>query len=144
MLKKIKFLRLAGILSFSVALFQAIIALSPSWSLYFGAPEKLVSNVTLLIISGIAMSIIFIVFGLYGLSGAGDIRHLPLLRIVLLGIASIFTLRGLLIILQLLILAGVVHSEKVITPQLILSSIVSLMIGIIYIIGIKNDWQSIK
>jgi len=144
MLNKVNYLRLGGILSFLVALFQAIISFSPSWSLYFGAPEELISNSLLLIFSGIVVSIIFLIFGLYGLSGAGDIRHLPLERNVLLGIASIYTLRGSLIILQLLILLSFVQSKEVITLPLILSSIVSLIIGIIYFIGIKNNWHNLK
>ncbi len=36
----------------------------------------------------------FAAFGLYGLSGAGDVRRLPLLRTGLAAIASIFILRG--------------------------------------------------
>jgi len=39
----------------------------------------------------------FAVFGLYGLSGAGDLRRLPLLRAVLSFIAAIFILRGTLV-----------------------------------------------
>ncbi len=36
----------------------------------------------------------FVVFGLYGLSGAGDLRRLPVLRAGLVCIAAIFILRG--------------------------------------------------
>lgn len=36
----------------------------------------------------------FVVFGLYGLSGAGDLRRLPVLRAALVSIAAIFILRG--------------------------------------------------
>ncbi len=36
----------------------------------------------------------FVVFGLYGLSGAGDVRRLPLLRTGVVAIAGIFILRG--------------------------------------------------
>ena len=36
----------------------------------------------------------FLVFGLYGLSGAGVVRRLPLLRTVLVSIAAVYVLRG--------------------------------------------------
>ena len=140
-MRSISLLRLAGVLSLLVALFQVVIAFSPSWSLYFGAPTELVANVPLLIVSGAILSVVFVVFGLYGFSGAGDIRRLPLLRMGLLAVGSVYALRGLLGILQLLIVLGIVHSEKVITPQLMLSSVVSLIIGVIYLFGTINNWQ---
>jgi NitT/TauT family transport system substrate-binding protein len=77
-------LKIGGVLSFAVAIFQAVITFSPSWSLYFGAPEKLVSNRPMLHVAGLTVAVIFVVFGLYGMSGAGSIRPLPLLRLVLL------------------------------------------------------------
>ena len=44
--------------------------------------------VTLIVAAG------FFVFGLYGLSGAGVVRRLPLLRIALVPIAAVYVLRG--------------------------------------------------
>lgn len=44
--------------------------------------------VTLIVAAG------FFVFGLYGLSGAGVVRRLPLLRTALVSIAAIYILRG--------------------------------------------------
>ncbi len=40
------------------------------------------------------MALVFVIFGLYGISGAGAIRRLPFQRLVLLGIGLIFALRG--------------------------------------------------
>ena len=143
-MNKLNLLRLSGIISFALALFQVVISFSPSWSLYFGAPPELADNPLLLIISGIFVSIIFIIFGLYGFSAAGDIRPMPFLRFGLIVIGGIYTLRGLLIVFQLLIIFEVVPSDEVMTPQLIASSIVSLIIGSIYIIGTIKNWQRLK
>lgn len=44
--------------------------------------------VTLIVAAG------FLVFGLYGLSGAGVVRRLPLLRTALVSIAAVYVLRG--------------------------------------------------
>lgn len=86
----------AGGLSFSVALFQAVITFSPEWSKYFGAPEVLVSNLPLLYAAGLAAAVIFGIFGLYAMSGAGYIPPLPLLRfgLLMVGICEELVFRG--------------------------------------------------
>lgn len=137
-------LRAAGFISFLLALFQAVISFSPSWSLYFGAPPELTDNPLMLIISGMIVSVVFIIFGLYGLSGSGDIRPLPFLRPILIIIGGIYTLRGMLIILQLLIILNIINLDEDVTPQLIISSIVSLLIGIIYLAGTIKNQQRLK
>lgn len=140
---KSNLLRSAGIISLLLALFQAVISFSPAWSLYFGAPPELTENPTLLIVFSLIVSIIFIIFGLYAFSGAGDIHPLPFLRSGLVIIGSIYTLRGMLVILQILILFNVMQVDEEVTPQLILSSISSLLIGIIYLTGTFKNWHSI-
>jgi len=130
-----KTLRFAACLSFAVALFQAGISFSPSLSQYFGAPEKLVANPPLLILAGLIMAAVFGVFGLYALSGAGTIRRLPLLRVGLLGISFVYTLRGLMWIPQLLILVGVLSSSETIGLQSLASSLIALFIGLVYLVG---------
>ena len=62
---------LAGVLSFCTAVFQAVIAFVPAWSAAFGAGDALVSNPLLLLILGLLVSLLLVIFGLYGLSGAG-------------------------------------------------------------------------
>ena len=135
---------LAGILSFLVALFQAVVTFSPAWSLYFGAPEKLVSNVPLLYVTGFVAALMFGIFGLYGVSAAGYIRYLPLLRWVLLGIGLLFTLRGLLVIPIILITAGYLQSSKPVPTTGLVSSLVSLFIGLLYLAGTIGSWRSLR
>jgi len=130
-----KILTLAGILSFTVALFQAGISFSPSLSRYFGASEQLIAKPSLLLLAGLFMAVVFGVFGLYALSGAGLIRRLPLLWAGLLGISCVYTLRGLMMIPQLLILTGILSSSETIGPQSLASSLVSLFIGLVYFVG---------
>ena len=136
--------RLAGGFSFAVAIFQAVISFVPSWSLYFGAPEELVSNTTMLIIAGLVVAIVFVIFGLYALAGAGDILALPLLRIGLLGIGGVYTIRGLLLIPQLLTMAGILQFDESYSSQMLASSLISLIIGIVYLLGSITGWRSLQ
>jgi len=137
-------LLVAGILSFSVALFQAVITFSPAWSLYFGAPEVLVSNIPLLYLTGFIATVFFIIFGLYALSGVGFIRRLPLLRLGLLGIGSLYVLRGLVIIPILLVIMGYFQFSEPILATALSSSLVSLFIGLLYLIGTIGSWQRLQ
>ena len=139
-----KLLRIAGGFSFAVAIFQAVISFFPSWSQYFGAPQELVSNTTMLALIGLGVAIIFGIFGLYGLSGAGDIRTLPLLRLGLLGIGGVYTLRGLFLIPQLLIIGGILQSDEAIPSHMVLSSLVSLIIGLLYLAGSMMGWRDLQ
>ncbi|MEW6529464.1 MAG: hypothetical protein AB1473_01430 [Thermodesulfobacteriota bacterium] len=139
-----RLLVLAGILSFLIALFQAIVTFSPEWSLYFGAPAKLVSNVPLLYVTGLVAAVLFGIFGLYALSGAGYIRHLPLLRGVLLGIGCLYALRGLFLIPIILITAGYLQSSKPVPTTGLVSSLVSLLIGLLYLAGTIGSWERLR
>jgi hypothetical protein len=143
-MKKVNPLRAAGILSFSAALFQLVISFSSDWSLYFGAPDELVNNFPLLLFSGVIASLIFILFGLYAFSGAGDLPAFPWLRTMLLSIASLFTLRGLLLIFQLLIISGITNSELEVPAQLFFTSAASLITGIVYFYGIRSNRARLK
>jgi hypothetical protein len=139
-------LKIAGGLSFAVAIFQAVISFSPSWSLYFGAPEKLVSNLPMLYVAGLIAAVIFGVFGLFGLyalAGARTIRPLPLLRLGLAVIGGVYTLRGLLVIPVLLIRGGILQSSAVIPPQASAASLISLFIGVLYLAGTMLGWREL-
>ncbi len=137
-------LRIAGSFSFAIAIFQAVISFVPSWSLYFGAPPELVSNPTILIISGLVAAIIFGIFGLYALSGSGDIPPLPLLRVGLLAVGCIYTLRGLLLVFQLLVIGGILQSDETFPSQMVISSLVSLIVGLLYLSGSLMAWRDLQ
>ena len=136
-------LSVAGILSFLVAIFQAVISFSPSWSIYFGAPEELAANKQMLIIGGLAFAVIFAIFGLYALSGAGHVRPLPWLWLGLLGIGGVYTLRGLFVIPLIFIMAGIYQISESIPPTALPSSLVSLFIGVLYLAGTIYGWRDL-
>jgi hypothetical protein len=139
-----RFLCVAGCLSLAITLFQVIITLSPAWSLYFGAPAEIVNNRGLLLVSGEIAAVFFGIFGLYGLSGAGCIRRLFLLRLGLIVISAIYILRGFVIVPELLIVWKILPSSGAMTPQGLVSSLISLAIGLIYAIGTLGAWRELK
>ena len=139
-----KILRFAGVCSLLVSLFQIVITFVPSWSLYFGAPAKIVASYPLLIISGLIATVIFIIFSLYGFSGSEDIRILPLLRSGLLVISLIYTLRGLMFVEILLVRYGIIQIESQMPSTALSSSLISLFIGFIYLTGTITGWKKLK
>jgi len=51
-------LKLAGGCTFILAVFQAVISFSPSWSLYFGAPKELTAKPDLLLAAGLGVGVL--------------------------------------------------------------------------------------
>jgi hypothetical protein len=91
---------------------------------------------------GEGAALILVIFGLYALSGAGSIRRLPLLRLGLVGISSLYLLRGLFFILTLLLILGVFQGEILI--QGVISNLVFLTAGITYAVGTALNWREMK
>ena len=133
----------AAALSFDMSLFQAGLAFSPRWSAAYGGPPQLVANPPLLLAAGILMSFAFMVFGLYGLSGAGVIRRLPLLRLGLLGIGSGYFLMGSSFIPQALVLAHVLPATQPIMLHLVAFTFIALVTGLLYLVGLAIGWKSL-
>lgn len=125
--------------SFVVALLHVIIAfVGGDWYRFFGAGEEMaVADEQgqwwpMFITLGLAF--IFFVWGLYALSGAGRFQRLPLLRLGLLAITTIYLLRGLGIFAPLFGYTGESPSFMV------LSSLIPLGLGICYLIGTRQRW----
>ena len=137
------FLVIGGIASFAIGAFQAVILFSISWSRYFGAPEIMLFDPIVLILVGFVVVVCFIVFGLYAWSGAGRIKRLPLLRPALLSIGSIYTLRGIFFIPFLLADAGYLQTAMNHSTKDIITSAISLIIGILYLTGTIGYWSEI-
>ncbi len=136
-------LTLAGIISLLLAVFQVVITFNPAWSLYFGAPKNITDNHPLLYTTGVIAALFFAMFGLYGLSGAGLIRRLPLLRLGLCTITAIFLLRGLVIIPQLLVVTGLRPAVAPLPVRFLVSSLVALGIGFLYLVGVMGSGRKI-
>jgi len=83
--------------------------------------------------SGIAL--VLFIWGLYAFSGAGLIQALPLLKPVLVVIATIYLLRGL-----VLIPLWIGWTEQV-NGFVVWSSLVSLLFGLCYAIGTWQIWN---
>jgi len=87
---------------------------------------------TLLFAAGFAM------LGLYALSGAGRVRPLPLLRTGLVAAATVYLLRGLLLVPGLVALAAGRPGHP---PRALLFSAVALAIGICPAAGLVTGWS---
>jgi len=82
----------------------------------------------------IFVSIIFLIFGLYGLSADGKFRKLPFLKLGIFTIGGIYIFRGLGEI--------IVHSiQNVTSTSETISSVISLAIGLLFLIGGLKKWK---
>jgi hypothetical protein len=135
---------LAGALSFCAALFQAVIAIVPEWSAAFGAGDALVSNPPLLLALGLLVALLLVIFGLYGLSGAGVIRQLPLLRLGLLAIGLLYSLVGINFPFQVLALLGILPSAGPIPIYTLLVSFGAFVAALAYLIGLALSWKRLS
>jgi hypothetical protein len=133
-------LLIAGVLSLGVAVFQVVVSFVPQWSAAFDAGDELVSNPPLLLATGLLMTLFFGIFGLCGLSGAGAIRPLLLMRLGLLGIGAIYTLRGIAFVPQLLVVLEILPSPQAVAPVHPLVSSVALIVGVFYLAGVTKGW----
>jgi hypothetical protein len=135
-------LKSAAGLSFFMAVCQSIISLSPAVAAYFKAPAGLLENRLTLFLVGEGAALVLVIFGLYALSGAGSIRRMPLLRLGLIGISSVFLLRGLFFIVSALILLGVLEGEILIQGEI--STLVFLAAGIAFATGTVLNWKEMQ
>jgi len=140
-----QWLKLGGVLSFAVALLHVVIIFigAPAYR-YFGAGEDMAtaaeSGSAFPALLTFVLVVVFAIWGFYGLSGAGVIRRLPLLKIALILIGAIYALRGVAIFQQL---SQIVTSAAEVAPREIVFSLVSLVIGLAYLIGTFASWRSL-
>jgi hypothetical protein len=135
-------LKVAAGLSFSMAACQAVISVWPAAAAYFQAPPKLLNDRVRLFVVGEAAALVPMLFGLYALSGAGVIRRLPLVRTALVGIGSLFLLRGLFIILTFLVALGIRPGQILLAGAA--SHVVFLSAGVAYLGGAVLNWKALK
>lgn len=138
-------LKLGGVLSFAVALLHIVIIFTgaPAYR-YFGAGEDMAtaaeSGSAFPALLTLVLVAVFAIWGFYALSGAGVIRRLPLLKITLILIGGVYTLRGVAVFQQLFQIAT---SSVGVAPREIVFSLVSLIIGLAYLIGTISSWRSL-
>lgn len=135
-------LKVAAGISFTMAIIQTIISIFPDAAAYFQAPPSLLEDRMRLFLIGESAALILVIIGLYALSGARIILHLPLLRIGLIVISSLFLLRGLFIIFTVLEIMGIMKGEILI--QGVISHFVFLSAGIVFTVGTILNWKEMK
>lgn len=134
-----------GCLSLGIALLHVgCVIVGPAAYRYFGAGERLAalaaagSPVPALVTLGIAVA--FALFGLWALSGAGLAPRLILRRTGLVAIGAVFALRGLFLPLEL---RRLVLTPGSLPPRELVFSAVSLMVGLLYLIGTAAEWRAL-
>lgn len=137
-----RILLFVGVLNIITALLHAAMGFSPTVSLYFGAPEVLVQNIYILIVSCVLIGIIIAIFGLYAISGAEYIRPLPWLKQILAVISIIFILRGVLFIPELMVVLGSLDVPIQVAPRYVVFSLGIFLVGLLYLSGTIGGWRS--
>ena len=141
MQKSSRFLLFGGLLTGVVALLHvAIILGGPPWYRFFGAGERMAqlaargSSSPAIVTATIAA--ILSVWTLYALSGAGVVRRLPFLRLVLLLIAAIYLARGALgVPVVLFVDDPYLRQLRDRMTFMIVTSAISTLLGLCYAVG---------
>jgi hypothetical protein len=142
-----RWLRWGALLTGAAALLHlAIIFGGPDWYRFFGAGERMArlsargSAYPTVVTAGIAF--VLGLWALYGLSGAGVIRRLPLLRLALVLIACVYFARGILGIPLVLFVDGPYTDElKGRMTFMVVSSLICIFLGFCYAFGAARVWR---
>lgn len=134
-------LLIAGSASFAISLLHIFTIIGGAeWYRFLGAGEEMArlddagSSYPALITSGIVM--VFFLWGLYAYSAAGIIRKMPLIKIALIFISTVYIVRGLLAIFIVSLSSHPYAAELNQRPTfMVISSLISLGIGLLYAFG---------
>ena len=112
-----------------------------SWYRFFGAGERMArasenGNWQPTVITT-SIAIVLFVWAAYALSGAGVAFSLPLKKVALIGITSVYMLRGLLFIPFL------VAKRQKVTQFAIWSSVICLGYGLTHLLGTLQVWDKL-
>ena len=129
----------AASFALSVLLLGVIVVGAPAYAFFLatGLVEMAREHaVTPTLVTG-ALAFVFAVFGSYGLAGAG-LLELPATRVLVAAIGCVYTLRGLLIVPEALM----VHFLDRPVRALFFAA-VSLVIGVIHLVGVARRWTAL-
>ena len=140
-------LRCGALLTGAASLMHLLIIFGgPDWYRFFGAGERMArlsargSLYPSLVTAGIALMLGL--WALYGLSGAGAVRRLPLLRPALLLVACVYLARGALGIPFVLFVQSPYTDElKGRMTFMVVSSLVCIFLGLCYAFGAAQMWR---
>ncbi len=138
------FLITGGVINCLIGLLHFIIPfIGPGAYEFFGAGEAMANMAAdnPIIPGAITMllGLFFITFGLYAFSGAGAIRRLPLMHLVLAVIGGTFFLRG--VIIPLDVYFFLTHRPSIRYAGF---SLVALVVGFLYLWPVTNAWETLK
>ena len=124
-----------------VALHLAVIVVGAPAYAYFLAGRQMVDlaeahSLTPTLVTG-AIAFVFAVFGLYGLAGAGWLV-LPATRILVAAIGCVYTLRGLLIVPEAVMVRFLDRPVRA-----LIFAAISLAIGVVHLIGVARRWRDL-
>ncbi|MBK5719874.1 hypothetical protein JGH11_03220 [Dysgonomonas sp. Marseille-P4677] len=135
-----KTLKLGGYINIIIAIAHIVCLLNAAYFFEItGVGENMRRNAEihplLPYVMTVFVAVFFFIFGLYGLSGAGKIKKLPLLKTGIFIIAAIYLLRG--------ILGSIINIAIETTFQWhhLLFSIGALGIGFLYLLGGVQIWK---
>lgn len=141
-------LKIAASLNFIAALTHVAIVLGgPDWYRFFGAGEGMAqlaeSGSNQPGITTLFIAFILFVWGLYALSGAGVILRLPLLKIALVIITSIYSLRALAGFILPFVSSHPALKQNTLTFWLV-SSGICLIFATVHFIGMCKSWNTLN
>ena len=109
--------------------------MGPPWYRWFGAPSLArqieAGSATVPYLLTLVVAAVFVLWAGYGLSGAGVIGRLPLLRAVLFTIAGIYLLRGVQVVPEV-----VAAAQGRIPARFCVFSAFSAFAGAVYLLGV--------
>lgn len=144
------FLQVAAIACFAASLAHlAIIIGGPDWYRWFGAGEAMAQmaeqGLWYPALLTLAISLLLLLWGFYGLAAAGGRLRLPLCRIAVLLIALIFLARGSVGGLVMAFSDDPYFQELQQRPLfLLVSSAICLAIGSCFLIGLRQRWHQLR
>lgn len=133
-----------AVLNFIIAALHIIIIFQGAEGYrYYGAGEDMAqldeagSPIPALVTS--LVTVFFMIFGIYGLSAAVKLKRLPFLKGVVIIIAAIFVIRGLGFVADLYM----IQNDPAYPTRMVYFSLVALMVGACYTIGITRNWRTL-
>jgi hypothetical protein len=130
----------AAVASFALVVlhFAIIVVGAPAYA-YFLAGEAMVTlaqerSLIPTVVTG-AIAAVLAVFGIYALAGAG-VLHLPAARILVAAIGCVYTLRGLLIVPEAVMVRFLDRPVRA-----LVFSAIALAIGVIHLVGVARRWS---
>ena len=133
-----------GGLSLAAALLHlGVIVVGPGWYRFFGAGERMARGAErgalYPVLVTVAIAALLGLWGAYALSGAGVLPRLPLLRVALVLITTIYLARG-----AVLFFPAALRRPDLSATFLFWSSVIVLAIGLIHAIGLWRAWPALN